>query len=254
MQTINRVCSEETKEKLRQLAIKKNPINTNYFKKLNKRSAYALGYLFADAHFRRRELHYKHSMKFKVVYGLCFSSIDKELIDKIKKEFCIEHRKTGIKPRKDKKRKTTYIIYISNYHFLQYLIKQGMFIGRKADRIEIPKAICKNKSFFFAFFRGFFDGDGTVNSILYTKYIGIAIYTASYNFLVQIKKLMQKYGIHSNFIKKSKTSKTINFSFDGKQNIYKLYKLMYKSSNNLYLSRKKNRFDEFFKAYGWRLV
>lgn len=248
---IGRIHSEEDKEKQRQKAIDKNPINSNYFKRLNIRNAYVLGYLFADGHFRKRKRCYKSGIKFKIKSGLSFSSIDKELIKKIKNEIGIENRKTGIKHRKGIHRKVTFVIFISNYHFLQYLKKLGMPYGKKADRIRIPRAVIKDKRLFFAFFRGFFDGDGTINSILYAKYAKVGIYTASYKFLMQMKDLMQKFHIKSYNVIKSKTSRTMYLGFGGKENVYKLYKLMYKNSNNLFLSRKKKRFDEFFRSYGW---
>ena len=243
--------SEKMKEKFRARLLKKNPININYFKTLNRKNAYILGYLFADGSLRKG----KRNLR------LSFSSIDRELIDKIKDQFSVIHRKVSVRKGKNIMRdgksincKDSYSMTIWNYHFLRHLINQGMISGRKEHRIFIPKDISKNKKFFAAFFRGFFDGDGTVRSIKTSQYPAVSITSASYKFLIQMKNLMRKFGIISWSLSKNKTSRTGTFGFSGKQNVYNLYKLMYKNSNNLFLSRKKQRFDEFFKSYGWKLV
>lgn len=245
--------SEKKREKQKHFVIYKNPINSEYFKKLNTRNAYMLGYLFADGHFRKRKIYSKLGIGFKIKFGLCFSSIDKELIIKIKKELGIENRKTGIKLRKDIHRKKTYIIYISDYHFLRHLENLGMIYGKKFDRIIIPKMIMKNKLIFFSFFRGFFDGDGTVTSILYAKYARVGIDTASYKFLVQMKKIMKQFGILSDNILIHNNSNYSTLRFSGKENVYNLYRFMYRKSNGLFLTRKKRRFEEFFKSYNWKI-
>lgn len=245
--------SEATKEKKRQSAIDKNPINSEYFKKLNTHNAYVLGYLFADGHFKRRKLIYESGMKSRIHSSLNLSSIDKELIDKIKLEFGIKNRKTRISRENSIHRKTLYTISISNHHFLQYLIKQGMIIGKKSDKIYIPETIIKNKLLFFSFFRGFFDGDGSINSIFYAKYARMGLATVSYKFLIQMKNIMIDFGISSENIKTSNNSRCLILRFNGKQNIYTLYKLMYKNADNLFLTRKKQRFEEWFKSYGWKV-
>lgn len=249
----SKIVTEETKNKLREFNFKKNPIHINYFKKLNTRNAYILGYLFADGYVRKQ--------KIGDGYILSFLSIDKELIDKIKDEFGIQHRKTEIRQSGYKKFTSNrlckiqeaYFIRISNYYFIKYLIKQGMPIGRKSFRIKIPKEITENKSFFFSFFRGFFDGDGSINSIK-NKFQSQSqpkafIKMVSRKFLIHCQKILFKFGIKSNPIKKSKNCNAYKLSFTAKQNIYNLYTFIYKNNNNLFLSRKKKRFEEFFKIY-----
>lgn len=244
-QDIGKVRSEKIKEKLRTAWVLKYPININYFKNLNSRNAYVLGYLFADGHLRKR--------KYKNQTSLSFSSVDEELIDKIKLEFGIEKRKTRMK-RHNNNWKDRYCLSITNYHFIKYLEKQSMIHGKKCDRISIPKTITQNKTLFIAFFRGFFDGDGSINSIKNSSTPRIAITTASYKFLIQLKNIIFKFGINSKSIKKAKTNRVFRLRFSGKQNVYNLYKLIYQNSNNLYLSRKKKRFEEYFKTYNWRLI
>lgn len=245
--------SEATKEKKRKSAIDKNPIKSEYFKKLNKCNAYMLGYLFADGHFKKRKLIYDSGMKSRIHSSLNLSSIDKELIDKIKLEFGIEKRKTRISRKNSIHRKTLYTISISNHHFLQHLIKQGMIIGKKSDKIYIPKTIRKNKLFFFSFFRGFFDGDGSINSIFHAKHVRMGLATISYKFLVQMKNIMIDFGISSENIKIRNNNRCLRLRFNGRKNVYNLYKLMYKNADNLFLTRKKQRFEEFFKSYGWKV-
>jgi DNA-binding transcriptional regulator WhiA len=233
--------SESDKEKQRRTWARIKPINVNYFKKLNIRSAYVLGYLFADGHMHKR----KHANGF----DLYFTSIDKELIDKIKKEFGIEYRKTRIRYRENGW-SNQYIICVSNYYFLQYLIKQGMIYGKKSNRILIPKKITKNKRLFFSFFRGFFDGDGCISSISSKRsYPRVNITTASYKLLIQIKNLMVKFNILSETVFMRKNGRCSRLRFSGRKNVYNLYKLMYQDSNGLFLLRKKQRFDEFFGSY-----
>jgi len=242
--------TEKFKERNRQAALEKNPINIEYFKKCNHKNAYILGYLFADGNLLKRKTGQLR---------LSFTSADKEIIEKIRHELSADNRKIFIRNEKHhvyyKKenryfnQKKQYRMQICNYHFLKYLENFGMTPGRKCDRIKIPKLISKKKKYFAAFFRGFFDGDGTISSFKKRKQPGASIKTASYKFLVQCKELLDNFGIKSNPIKKSKTCNAFTLSFNGKQNIYNLYKFMYENSGDLYLSRKKKRFEEYFKVY-----
>ena len=234
----DKIVSEKTKEKLRTYYVKKNPIDIDYFKHLNKRNAYVLGYLFADGCLWKRRNRVNGR-------NLSFHSIDKELINKIKKEFKILHRKTKV--IKDYRNgRYSYCITICNYYFIKYLIEQGMLAGKKSDRIFVPDAIKKDNELFFAFFRGFFDGDGSINSIKYAVTPRCKITTASKKLLIQIKNLMNVYKIITKPIESYENQKCFALHFDGWVNTYNLYKLMYKNSDSLFLIRKKKRFEEFF--------
>jgi DNA-binding transcriptional regulator WhiA len=232
-----------TKEKKRLLALKKNPINTNYFKKLNKRNAYVLGYLFADGNL--------HERKKSKGYMLSIFSKDKELIDKIKNEFLILHRKTTIHTNKSIK---YYGLQITNYHFLKFLKRLGLKSGKKSNRISISNKILKNKSLFSNFVRGFFDGDGWISSFKLRRTPTVTLVTASSKFLSQLKRYMNKFDIVSGKISRLDKTNAFRLSFYSKKNVHKFYKFIYRNSDNLYLIRKKQRFEEYFKAYNWKTI
>jgi hypothetical protein len=63
-----------------------------------------------------------------------------------------------------------------------------------------------------------------------------------------------KFEINSKKIYKGKKSNVFRVRFSGISNVYRLYKFMYKNSDGLFLSRKKQRFDEFFKTYNWKTI
>lgn len=235
--------SEVTKEKKRLIALKRNPINTGYFKKLGKRNAYVLGYLFADGHLRKSKSSYG--------YALSIFSKDKELIDNLKDEFLIQHRKTKISSYKSIK---YYGLQINNYHFLKYLKNLGLKVGKKSNRILIPNKITKNRSLSSNFCRGFFDGDGWISSFKLHRTPTVTFVTSSFKFLLQFRQGMKRLDITSGKIRKANKTKAFRLSFYGKENVYNLYKLMYQNNNNLFLSRKKQRFDEYFKAYNWKTI
>lgn len=232
---LGRKPSENTKLKREQTRLLKNPIDIKYFDKMNSRNSYILGYLFADGCMRILK------KTAKPIYRCTITSVDYELIEKYGKEFKMNLSKR-IRKSITTKGKPQYHISIQIYSLLNKLYNLGL-IPNKSKRIELPSIITNR--LFFPFLRGFFDGDGCIRDPLKRKYPSCSITTCSVKFLKQIQNRLNNFGINSN-IKKHKSSNCFILTFRGYKNVFKLYKQLYKSADNLFLSRKRDRFRQYF--------
>lgn len=233
--------SVKHKETLRlaNIGIHRKPIKENFFKKLNNESAYVYGYLLADGCLSKR--------KHRNGYRISFTTIDKELLDKIVSRLEAEQYK--IRKSKTIIRNIAYTFQTSNPIITKDLIKYG-FIERKANRLVIPKEV--TNELFWHFLRGFFDGDGcfyVVNSFdrKYNYLKGsFSLCSLSKDFLISIQDTLKQYSIFSR-IKKHSSQETYSLIVARFDDLKHLYSFLYKNSDNLYLSRKKNKFEYYLK-------
>jgi len=233
---LNKPQSLKTIQKKQETALQKHPLDVHYFDKINYRSAYLLGYFFADGcmfYGKRPE------NKFQPQRGLGFAvtSVDKELIDIVIKELkCFKH-KIKINRPINIHQKVSYCIQIYNATILDRMFQLGL-IPKKSRRITIPQEI-KN-TLFFDFLRGVFDGDGWISSPL--RKPAFCIVSVSRKFLLQIKKRLNQFNIQPSLHQYS-SGKAHRLCIYGKANIKNMYNKLYsKNVKGLYLSRKRERF------------
>lgn len=57
----------------------------------------------------------------------------------------------------------TYGVCVGERAITKAFIDEGMIVGRKAHRVEVPKSISSNPKFYASFIRGLFDTDGCIS-------------------------------------------------------------------------------------------
>ena len=158
----------------------KYKIDENFFKKWTPQMAYVLGWIYSDGTLR------KNRYQFKI------STNDKNVLKNIIKFLQSSHQ---IYQRNDPRRKLpTFELVIDSKKIFIDLLKIGL-TPQKSKRITFPSI---PKKYFFHFFRGYFDGDGSVYidtpSPKYKniKRLYFRIHSGSSEFLKSCQKLLTK--------------------------------------------------------------
>lgn len=220
------------------------PVNENVFKNWSPEMAYVLGFFTADGcmFINPQGSHY-----------IGFSSIDHELISKVRKILDSKH-KIGIKKDKDRKGKIQYTLQIGGKGIFQDLLNLGL-TPKKTKRERLPDI---PKEYFAHFIRGYFDGDGCISFGFYQKKdrkkltsILITRFTSSNrNFLKNLLKFLKKYTKIKGGCIYRKQEGSYDLSFSVRDSL-KLYEFMYKDvKENQFLKRKYNKFQEALKYWG----
>lgn len=206
---------------------KKYNINQNYFSEWSNNMAYILGFVYADGNLDKNK------------YRLRISSVDKNILEEINKEFesdrdiRLESNSIG----------EWYTLVVDNRQIYNDLIKLGV-TPNKSKTCNIPNI---PKNLIYDFLRGVFDGDGCV----YSKHhkdssiptLSIDIATASNKFKDSFLKL-------TNDIVDDKHNFTIQTRKNGLNIIRANTTVSERFYNKIYyegcmhLKRKKNKFDE----------
>ncbi|MDP2941375.1 MAG: LAGLIDADG family homing endonuclease [Candidatus Omnitrophota bacterium] len=190
--------------------------------------AYILGFIFADGCL----VEYKNGY-----HGLDITSKDLGHLRLIKEQLKAEH-KIGEKER-------GYRIQVRNSYIYNDLLKLGL-TPRKSKTIAFPEI---PKSYFSHFIRGLFDGDGSVMvwrepRWRHTWQIRTSFTSGSQNFLQDLKKQLQSLvGLSRGRV--SPVTRGFHLRYLSMPECIALYKFMYQGNNNLYLRRKRDKFESF---------
>lgn len=211
--------------------------NSDAFLKENALSFYLLGCFCTDGNI----YYQRHGNSWRI----SFVSKDFDWISEIAKIIC------STLPIKVNKRSKCYFIEFSDEKIKNWLIDHGC-TPKKSLTLEVKNI---PKQYFFDFFRGAVDGDGTImidrkKSKETSIQCKIAIYSASKSFIDQIKNELEKENITSNIYKREAKKQNIMGQICETQDFYSLYinksdivkslKLMYNTENCISLKRKKN--------------
>lgn len=152
--------------------------------------------------------------------------------------------KASIRPRKTGfSNRVNYEIYISSKKIALFLNSLGIPFGAKSYNITVPKIIyeCK-EDYFWHYFRGIFDGDG---SIIFQGYNGILkIASGSEKFLSQLKYILSSKGFKT--FKVSKQDKNVwALRTNTKTEIKLIHELIYNNAQ-FYYPRKKLKWDKHY--------
>ena len=199
--------------------------------------SYVLGFFMADGYV------------FTSKRGASYFAIqikDKNLLFIIRSVLGSEHKIS--KRIHNKNRSVFYRLQIGSNSIYKDLVKLGIK-ERKTYRLELPNV---PKKYFGDFVRGYFDGDGNVwigRIHKDRKKQSVAIQTVftscSEGFLKFLHCKIKDNGISGGGISCKKNTFCLKYSINDS---LRLYNLMYnKLDNNLFLSRKKNQFEEFIK-------
>ena len=230
--------------------IKSNPrfsVNREFFKRWSPEMAYVLGYFVADGcmFINPRGSHY-----------IEFTSTDKELIEKVRKLMESNHS-IGIFKSSNPHWKTKYRLQIGSKEMFKDLLKLNL-IPCKSKSIKLPNI---SRKYFADFVHGYFDGDGCVILVTYSrknrkslqKILTTRFTSGSQIFLRDLWKLLQKYAkLNGGGLRKKKGGFELTF---GIYDNLKLFKFMYKNvSSNQFLERKYQIFQEAFNYWGRRSI
>jgi hypothetical protein len=214
---------------------KTNKHNLHYFDKIDTSDkSYWLGFLYADGCISKNTISIKlsekdisHLLKFK-------NSLDSE------NKIFVGTNKNGYG-----KGNSFCQFAITNKELAETLISYGVF-RNKSKTLEYPNI---DEIFFKDFIRGYFDGDGSVYYYIGKKYNYIyssISFTGTKNLLEWILKVIP---IQTNCkIHKYKNKNIYDLKIGGTNKVKEFYNYIYENSE-LYLDRKKNKFEEIFKLY-----
>ena len=214
--------------------------NEKFFKEWSAEMAYVLGFFIADG-----------SMIINKRGGryIDFWVTDYDILKRIRKVLGSNHKIKKKKRRKEDK--AIYRLQIGSKEMFDDLLKLSVK-PNKTGYEKMPKVA---KEYLADFVRGYFDGDGTVSFSNYyqkdrdeIKKIIISGFTCkSKSFLEEIKeRLYYEKVVNGSTLYYGGRAWRLRFSINDSR---KLYDFMYsgKCKNGLYLKRKRNVFEKFFK-------
>ena len=200
--------------------------------------AYVLGFFMADG--------YVFSSKRGANY-FAIQIKDEDLLINIRSALGSENKITKRVHLKNKS--VFYRLQIGSNEICEDLAKLGIK-ERKTYRLKLPVGI--PKKYFGDFVRGYFDGDGNVWTGLVHKdrksskmTLQIGFTSCSELFLKGLQESLRSYGLGEGSFFTQKNYFRLKYSL--KDSLI-LSKIMYNNNvNGLFLERKKNRFEKFFK-------
>lgn len=221
-------------------------LNENYFQELDsKDKAYFLGFIYADG-FITKPSHGQN------ILGLTLAEI--EPIDKFKK-YIQTNKKVGYykKTNSYSNKSYEYKLALNSDKLVSDIEKLGV-IERKTLTLTFPNL---REDLIPHFIRGYFDGDGSIflhkdsrEEYSYNEYLGINI-CGTKEFLIALTKHLP-FLEEGQCIYKEERKETNCWNLKMASNIrsLELYHYMYKDCNDLYLSRKREKFENFIKDKG----
>lgn len=211
----------------------KYTINNVYFEKINSiDKAYFLGLIYADG-----SIHYK-----KAEMKLPLQEKDKIILDKFN-YYINSNKPLRINKAKIKNRSNMYSFVIENRKIIEDLKKLGV-LPNKESNIKFPYFL--KEKYISHFIRGFFDGDGSIykqgSSLVFN-------FTGTHNMINSINELLsKKFSIELRKIYKRHKDRDHNMGYQiswyGKKISKLFYDWIYKDCNDLYINRKKEKFEE----------
>jgi len=136
--------------------------------------------------------------------------------------------------------KPNYEIYISSKKLCEFFENLEVPFGAKSLTIKIPNIIKKcSDAFFWNFVRGIFDGDGSIIKLKTNWTFKIA--SGSRIFLEELNDLFLKRGL-SSILRKEREHLWL-LKLHKKNEINKIYSLIYKNTKNYYYARKRLKWE-----------
>lgn len=217
--------------------------NENYFSQIDTpEKAYWLGFIYADGFITKRT-------NGNPVFGLTLG--EKEPLENLNK--CLESNKPigeykKVNSYSDKS--IEYKLAFNSSKMVEDLERWGV-VENKTFKLQFPTFL--SESLIPHFVRGYFDGDGSVflhiQKVNNKEYVMLGVQFAG------IEQFLRQLATHinaENKVYRDNRKQTDCWKIQLQSNIecLKLYHYMYKDANNLFLSRKKNKFDDFIKDRG----
>jgi len=212
-------------------------VNDKFFDNIDsEEKSYWLGFLFADGYIRDRESGKSLEMKLSIK--------DKDHLELFKKTLNSNHKiinTTSIVKYKDKISSSEMChLAIYSTSIVESIKLQGMH-SRKTFTIKEPQI---DKNLMSHFIRGYFDGDGSFSFNPDKYMIKTQLVSDSKDFQDFIIKELGDNGIKINLYSK------IKLQIQNKLDNLKFYNYIYNDSK-IYLTRKKEKYEEFRRYYGY---
>lgn len=226
----------------RSVSMQKYNLNKDYFNNINSyKKAYWLGFIYADG----------SNKVSKNVFVLGLKQEDNYILELLKSD---TNSNIPIKIAKDKRgnRQEFYRLEIYNKQFCLNLLKQGVF----ENKTSILKPPTLNENLIYSFIRGYFDGDGSIctvvdknksnhfkDSITFTGTKEIVDYISKY--------LKETIDVNCSTYERHPERDNNNYtiSINGRLQVIKLCEKMYENNNNHYLLRKYEKFLKIKNRY-----
>jgi hypothetical protein len=226
----------------RSKSMQKYNLNRNYFSNIDSyKKAYWLGLIYADG----------SNKVSKNVFVLGLKQEDSYILELLKKDIKSD---VPIKIAKDKRgsRQGFYRLEIYNKQFCLDLLKQGVF----ENKTSILKPPTLNENLIYSFIRGYFDGDGSICTVIdknNNKHFKDSItFTGTKEIVDYISKYLKKtIDVNCNIYERHPERNNNNYtiSINGRRQVIKLCEKMYENNNNHYLTRKYEKFLKIKNRY-----
>lgn len=206
-----------------------NSINEDVVTLSNPQICYTIGFFIADGHMDKKTLY--------------LSQCDANILHKIQK--VLGHKGLLKKVSGNAIKNVCYALHINSPRLRSILEEHNVASNKK---LSAPYIECNNYDTHFM--RGLFDGDGN----LYYNYTSgklkerrVSISTGSPYVMEGVVKFMQKYKFEPTVVKTKVVNVNYEIFIDKIDEIIRFLELLYKDSNNLFLSRKYISFIKFKK-------
>ena len=205
--------------------------------------AYFLGLMYADGSIskarRRNSTYVKHQVQ--------ISLIDEDLIKDLHNLFPFFNIQEFDFGKYKSNWSKQFALRKANKLLFDDLLNQGI-LQRKSEEnkknLKFPKL---HQKFISHFIRGYFDGDGSINiSKKRPNLRRIEICSSSINFLTELKTILQNNNINCPIFREKNNNKSPLYVLEwvNSKDVLSLKKFFYENSN-IYLKRKKEKFDSF---------
>jgi len=212
---------------------RKNIFNYHYFDTIDTPDkAYFLGWLYSDGN----NYPENHSVQLKI------KDSDIEILEVIRSYIADENYPIKIVKRKNENTQCNLIF--SNIHFSNKCIEKGVFKD-KTFTLKFPNEKQVPKHLQSHFIRGYFDGDGCILTSKNKNYNRLNyqfIISGNYEVLSGIQIILMN-QLDFKQTKLIKNKNIFNMCYGGNKQVKKIYNWLYKDCNDLYLKRKKEKFE-----------
>jgi intein-encoded DNA endonuclease-like protein len=215
--------------------------NEHFFKTWSPEMAYVLGFFAADGCMIRNN---------RGAYFIEFYNTDRGILEEIKEVLGSDHIISGRK--RGEKWKVIYRLQIGSKEMFEDLLYLGM-TPNKSKTLRMPDVPGK---YFGDFTRGYFDGDGNAYANEYRRKdrneLSVTLLTGftcgSRNFLEALHlRLKESAGISGGSLFSRESYFRLHFSV---RDSCKLYAFMYNTRSDLFLRRKRDIFEGYFRKRG----
>lgn len=206
--------------------------NEQFFSKIDtEEKAYFLGFLYADGNVASQANHYSIEIVLK--------EEDKHILEQFSEALNLDKKPKLKKVKLNGKIFNSYRLQFSSKKMHSDLIKLGCF-PKKSLKLKFPTEEQVPNYLINHFMRGYFDGDGNIyisedKKKFRFSILGTKNFTSEYQ-----KKIMSLCNLESK-TKIYKTGKIYVLQYSGKNQVSKIYNVLYQNQN-IYLERKHKKF------------